>query len=47
MNTKVIGAEKVDGQVKVKIEGAKGGKEETVSLLTFRKRKNYEVTSFT
>lgn len=30
LNTKVIGAEKVDGKLKVKVEAAKGGKEETV-----------------
>lgn len=31
LNTKVIAAEKVDGTVQVKVEAAKGGKEETVS----------------
>ena len=30
LDTKVIGAEKVDGGIKVRVEGAKGGKEETV-----------------
>jgi len=30
LDTKVIGAEKVDGGIKVRVEGAKGGKEETL-----------------
>ena len=30
LNTKVMGAEKVDGVVKLKVEAAKGGKEETI-----------------
>lgn len=30
MSTKVMGAEKVDGKLQVKVEAAKGGKEETV-----------------
>jgi len=33
LNTKVTGAEKVDGKVKVKVEAAKGGNEETVGSL--------------
>ena len=31
LNTKVTGAAKVDGKIQVKVEAAKGGKEETVS----------------
>lgn len=33
LNTKVTGAEKVDGKVRISIEAAKGGKEETVSRI--------------
>jgi dihydrolipoyl dehydrogenase len=32
LNTKVIGAEKIDGKLQVKVEAAKGGKEERVCL---------------
>ena len=32
LNTKVVGAEKSDGKVKLKVEAAKGGSEETVCL---------------
>lgn len=35
LNTKVLSADKQDGKVYVKTEGAKGGKEETVSQIYF------------
>lgn len=40
LNTKVTAGEVHDAGVRVNVEAAKGGKEETVSFCTLRKAKN-------